>query len=291
MSAEFWYFIGGVVATMVVAIFVYWLQKNESVSSQDSFSLFLYQIWKKSDDQQSNIRLVDQSLAAGFESQGESLETITRQINEIKTLLIQQYHDSPKSVDLALVKQYKELGDAWSDAVSKSQSFRVLTPDGRIFIESILTLHKAIFPGDFPWVGRLREANVTIADSFGPSTRIIDATMATTQIHTIDPKRITTNLNKLCRDWNTKIQLIRNYDIDAKLEEIAYFHHEFEIIHPFLDGNGRVGRIILSDQVMFLSDKRVALTFPGNEYFAALRKANSGDISALRMLIKQQMIS
>ena len=29
------------------------------------------------------------------------------------------------------------------------------------------------------------------------------------------------------------------------LEDIVGFHHEFESIHPFQDGNGRVGRILM----------------------------------------------
>lgn len=29
------------------------------------------------------------------------------------------------------------------------------------------------------------------------------------------------------------------------LEQIVAFHHDFECIHPFQDGNGRVGRLIL----------------------------------------------
>lgn len=34
------------------------------------------------------------------------------------------------------------------------------------------------------------------------------------------------------------------------IERIAWFHCEFEVIHPFVDGNGRIGRVVINHQLL-----------------------------------------
>lgn len=54
---------------------------------------------------------------------------------------------------------------------------------------------------------------------------------------TCPPKEVTVKMKELLSDYHS---------IEKKtFEDIIDFHYQFEIIHPFQDGNGRVGRLIL----------------------------------------------
>ena len=73
-------------------------------------------------------------------------------------------------------------------------------------------------------------------------------------------------------------------------ELLARLHNEFERIHPFLDGNGRVGRLLLNlilvrlgyPPVIIFKRQRAA-------YLNALQRADAGDCGALGELIARAM--
>ena len=54
---------------------------------------------------------------------------------------------------------------------------------------------------------------------------------------TTAPEEVESEISKLLSDYNA----VSNHT----LEQIIAFHHDFECIHPFQDGNGRIGRLIL----------------------------------------------
>jgi cell filamentation protein, protein adenylyltransferase len=77
----------------------------------------------------------------------------------------------------------------------------------------------------------------------------------------------------------------RGYD---PVTRAAVAHHDFESLHPFFDGNGRVGRLLLN--IMLIQDgypPALILREWRQRYIKALQEASAGDYQAIIDLIGQ----
>jgi Fic family protein len=93
----------------------------------------------------------------------------------------------------------------------------------------ILTLHKNLLTNiDESIAGRFRSGKewVRVGNHLGANPQFVPALM-----------------QELVDNYNEK-------KISYFLDGIAYFHAEFETIHPFVDGNGRMGRVLINLQLM-----------------------------------------
>lgn len=73
-------------------------------------------------------------------------------------------------------------------------------------------------------------------------------------------------------------------------EELARLHNGFESVHPFLDGNGRTGRLVLNLILVRLGYPPVVIFKRQRDaYLAAMRRADAGDSGALGELIARAM--
>ncbi|NLJ54443.1 MAG: Fic family protein [Intrasporangiaceae bacterium] len=74
-------------------------------------------------------------------------------------------------------------------------------------------------------------------------------------------------------------------------EVLAQVHNDFECVHPFIDGNGRVGRLILNLMLVRLGYPPVIILKKQREaYLSGMQRADTGDYGLLGELLARAMI-
>ena len=74
-------------------------------------------------------------------------------------------------------------------------------------------------------------------------------------------------------------------------EELARMHHTFEHIHPFIDGNGRTGRLILNLGLVRLGYPPVVVfKQQRGAYLSALQRSDDNDHGPLGEIIARAML-
>lgn len=161
-------------------------------------------------------------------------------------------------------KSLREHNEAIGHAKAYDHIYSLL--DRTITEEDVLTLHKLFFQQiNSENAGKYRQRNVIITgtDYLPPDYSEVPALM----------KRHIENINSNAKDKHP-------------LEQASDLHAEFEAIHPFIDGNGRIGRLLLS--VLTMKNGCSPVIVPPvrrAEYITALQKTNKGDVYTLRTFI------
>ena len=128
-----------------------------------------------------------------------------------------------RNVNVLEVFEAKNLAKLTESLLEKNKS--------ALNIKRILAIHKTLLTNiDEPIAGRFRTGKewVRVGNHLGANPQFVPAL-----------------IQELVDHYN---QHKSSYFLDA----VAHFHAEFETIHPFVDGNGRMGRVLINLQLMHL---------------------------------------
>lgn len=134
--------------------------------------------------------------------------------------------------------------------LAKVTEYLLENPAQEMSIGLMLTLHKVLLTHiNDDWAGKFRSGKqwVRVGAHVGASPAFVSGLMS-----------------ELVKNYNDNDDM---YFLDA----IAWFHAEFETIHPFPDGNGRIGRVLINQQLLRLDYPPIIVPNKGKktEYYPA----------------------
>jgi fido (protein-threonine AMPylation protein) len=149
--------------------------------------------------------------------------------------------------------------------------------------------------GMLSWIHSLLLADIGLPEnSIGKirSVRVFIGEKDVPEYVPAEPGDIPRLLRELVAWWRHKHSQLSTSDDEGKINGLTAFHHRFLVIHPFLDGNGRVARALLDQASREFFGQAISLQVVSDpvSYFAALRLADAGDLTGLNQLIRNSLL-
>ncbi len=178
--------------------------------------------------------------------------------------------------------EIRELREQQSSTNSEPMRGLVEIPSAALTAEMILWIHRIVTESDEAnrdARGKFRAIEVWIGKS--------DSTPATATFVPVSPGDIIPRLSELITWWREAHHRLRGAQRVEVASSLAELHWRFLQIHPFLDGNGRVARVLLDQAAQELLHQRIGPEFLSDPtlYYAAMKAADRGDLGPLQQLI------
>ena len=196
---------------------------------------------------ESLLKLLDEAELPELVYNSNAIENSTLTLKETERILMEQ--EVMRQVSVRELFEAKNLARVTECLRSRA--------DVALDLETILLLHKMLIGGiDDAIAGRLRSTYeyVRVGTHIAPA-----------------PEHVPQLLDNLLAEHES------NHE-QYFLERIVYFHLEFERIHPFVDGNGRIGRVLINLQLAKLGFPPVIIRNRGKQdnYYPAFRAFQEG---------------
>jgi cell filamentation protein len=151
-----------------------------------------------------------------------------------------------------------------------------LDSETEISTQLLLAIHQIAFSELYDWAGTWRTTTVTVGQLTPP-----------------EPSRVLQLMYQFIDNLNFKIRNAEN--IEDHIECLTFAHYEFIRIHPFNNGNGRTGRILMNIVALKFGYKPIELYFREGDsrkaYIDAMKLADNGNIEPLTTLIRKELIT
>lgn len=140
--------------------------------------------------------------------------------------------------------------------------------------DDICYMHKLWLGDIYEWAGRYRQVNISKGEfSFAMANRVPDL------------------MEQFERDQLSKYSPCKGMERAELIKALAEVHVEFELIHPFREGNGRAGRILTT--LMALQAEHPLLNYDllvaerKEEYFSAIQEGMSRNYEPMEELLEK----